>query len=222
MTHICHSLPLDVIMDTDQNVLQKQFDSIFHFTNYGIWILDDQGVVLKVNEAAENLIGITANEVVGKKIMELERKGVIDNALTPQILSTKSPATRLIHVLKTKKQILSTGIPVFDSHGEIIRVVVNEYDITTLNSLKEELEQLKHVAQKYQDELSNINLADLQAHGIVSESMEMRQMLNAALKLARLDASNILITGESGTGKGLVAQFIHNNSKRKNNLKNLF
>ena len=203
-------------MDTDQHVLQKQFDSIFHFTNYGIWILDNQGVVLKVNEAAERLIGITAKEVVGKKIMELERKGVIDHALTPQILSDKSPATRLIHVLKTKKQILSTGIPVFDSQGEIILVVVNEYDITTLNSLKEELEQLKHMAQRYQDELSNINLADLQAHGIVSESMEMRQMLNAALKLSRLDASNILITGESGTGKGLVAQFIHNKSKRKN------
>ncbi len=135
-------------MDTDQHVLQKQFDSIFHFTNYGIWILDNQGGVLKVNDAAERLIGITAKEVVGKKIMELE--------------------------------------------------------------------QLKHITQRYQDELSNINLADLQAHGIVSESMEMRQMLNAALKLSRLDASNILITGESGTGKGLVAQFIHNKSKRKN------
>jgi PAS domain S-box-containing protein/TyrR family helix-turn-helix protein len=215
-TQIGYTFIAEASMDTDQHVLQKQFDSIFHFTNYGIWILDNQGVVLKVNEAAERLIGITAKEVVGKKIMELERKGVIDHALTPQILSSKSPATRLIHVLKTKRQILSTGIPVFDSQGEIILVVVNEYDITTLNSLKEELEQLKHMAQRYQDELSNINLADLQAHGIVSESMEMRQMLNAALKLSRLDASNILITGESGTGKGLVAQFIHNKSKRKN------
>jgi transcriptional regulator with PAS, ATPase and Fis domain len=45
----------------------------------------------------------------------------------------------------------------------------------------------------------------------------MKQVLNVSLKLARLDVSNILILGESGTGKGLLAQFIHKNSKRVNN-----
>ncbi len=202
-------------MHMEQNMLQKQFDSIFHFTNYGIWIMDGQGVVLRVNEAAEQLIDVKSKNIIGKNIKELERKGIIDQALTPQILSSRSPATRLIHLLKTKKQILSTGIPVFDEQGRIALVVVNEYDITTLNSLKEQLEQLQNVAQKYQDELSNIHLADLKEHGIVSESMEMRQLLNASLKLARLDVSNILITGESGTGKGLVAQFVHDSGKRK-------
>lgn len=202
-------------MTNDQNMLKQQFDAIFHFTNYGIWIMDGQGVVLKVNKAAEDLIGVRARDVVGKNIKELERKGVIDQALTPRILSSRSPATRLIHVLKTKKQILSTGTPVFDDEQHIALVVVNEYDITTLNSLKEQLEQLKNVAQKYKDELSNIHLADLKEHGIISESMEMRQLLNTAMKLARLDVSNILITGESGTGKGLVAQCIHDNGKRQ-------
>ena len=202
-------------MDTEQSMLQKQFDSIFHFTNYGIWIMDGQGVVLRVNEAAEQLIGVKSKNIIGKNIKELERRGIIDEALTPRILSSKSPATRLIHVLKTKKQILSTGIPVFDDQGRIALVVVNEYDITTLNSLKEQLEQLQNVAQKYKDELSNIHLADLKEHGIISESMEMRQLLNAALKLSRLDVSNILITGESGTGKGLVAQFVHDSGRRK-------
>ncbi len=48
-------------------------------------------------------------------------------------------------------------------------------------------------------------------------SPKARQVLNVSLKLARLGVSNILLLGESGTGKGLIAQFIHNNSKRVNN-----
>ena len=43
----------------------------------------------------------------------------------------------------------------------------------------------------------------------MAESQEMKQVLRIGLKLARMGASNILIQGESGTGKGLLAKFIH-------------
>lgn len=195
--------------------LQLQFDATFNFADHGIWILDGEGVVLKVNPAAEKLIGIKAKDVVGKKIIQLAEKGVIDQALTPHILASKCPVTKLLYVLKTKKHIVSSGMPVLDKHGNIILVVVNEYDITTLNLLQEQLEELRRVAEKYKDELSDLHLIDLKEHGIISESKEMKQVLHVALKLARLDVTNILVLGESGTGKGLIAQFIHENSKRK-------
>jgi transcriptional regulator with PAS, ATPase and Fis domain len=172
-------------------------------------------VVLKVNPCAEKLIGIKAKNVIGQKIVKLAEKGVIDQALTPHILESKRSATKLLYVLKTKKFIVSSGIPVFDKHGNIILVVVNEYDITTLNSLQKQLEELRIVAEKYKDALSDLNLIDLKEHGIISESKEMKQVLNVSFKLAQLDVSNILVLGESGTGKGLIAQFIHENGKRK-------
>ena len=52
-------------------------------------------------------------------------------------------------------------------------------------------------------------------HQIVAESRQMKQVLRIGVKLARMGASNILIQGESGTGKGLLAKFIHDNSRRK-------
>ena len=42
----------------------------------------------------------------------------------------------------------------------------------------------------------------------------MKKILQASLKLAHIDASNILILGESGVGKGMLAKFIHKNSRR--------
>ncbi len=179
--------------------------------------MDGDGVVLKVNPAGEKLIGIRAQDVIGKNIAHLAEKDVIDQALTPHVLKARHPVTKLLYVLKTEKYIMSSGIPVFDEDGNIILVVVTEYDMTTLNSLQVQLEELRDVADKYKDELAHIKLMDFKKHGIISESQEMKQVLNVSLKLARLGVSNILLLGESGTGKGLIAQFIHNNSNRVKN-----
>jgi DNA-binding NtrC family response regulator len=51
--------------------------------------------------------------------------------------------------------------------------------------------------------------------GIVAESPLMRSVLRDAYRVAQSDA-NVLLTGESGAGKEIVARFIHNNSPRRN------
>ena len=196
-------------------MLQLQLDAVFNFSELGTWILDNQGVVLKLNPAAEKLIGINATDIQGKHIELLAEKGIIDQALTPHILKSKRPVTKLLHVLKTDRYVMSTGMPVLDQNGNILLVVVQELDITTLKNLQGQLDELRVLAEKYKDELSHINLLDIKTHGIISESKEMKQVLNVVLKLARFDVSNILIQGESGTGKGLIAQFIHKSGKRK-------
>jgi transcriptional regulator with PAS, ATPase and Fis domain len=55
----------------------------------------------------------------------------------------------------------------------------------------------------------------LKEQEIIAKSEEMRQVLRIAVKLAKMEASNILILGETGTGKGLLAKFIHQYSNRK-------
>jgi len=57
-------------------------------------------------------------------------------------------------------------------------------------------------------------MQELKEEGIVAVSEAMRETLRVASRLARLEASNILILGESGSGKGLLAKFIHKNSRR--------
>jgi len=208
-------VPVDPPGLTEQDYLQLQFDTAFNFANIGMWIVNGRGVVLKVNPAAERLIGVTEKEVIGKKITDLEARGVIDQALSPHIMRSRKPLTRLLHVLKTDKYVMASGMPVFDRDGCIVLIAVNELDITLLKNLEGRLEKLRIVAEKYRDELSDLNLQDVKQHGLVAESKEMKQVLHLALKLAHLDVSNILLLGESGTGKGLIAQFIHNNSPRK-------
>jgi len=92
--------------------VKLQFDTLVEVASYGIWILDGNGNVLKVNPAAERLIGVKAENVVGRNIVRLAEIGVIDEALTPYVLAAKRPVSRLLHVIKTKKDVMSTGTPV--------------------------------------------------------------------------------------------------------------
>ena len=116
----------------------------------------------------------------------------------------------------TGRQLLVTGTPAFNDRGELFLVVANERDITDLNTLHEHLDQARKAQEKVQRELDTLTMLELQQGGVVAESKAMRQVLTTCLKLSQLEATNIHLLGESGTGKGLLAKFIHKSGPRKN------
>ncbi len=118
---------------------------------------------------------------------------------------------------RTHKIILATGTPAFDEKGDIFLVVVNERDMTQLNAIQDQLEQSRMVTEKIKDKLAELSMLELKDQKIVAENRNMQEVLQLSLKLAHLQASDILILGESGTGKGLLAKFIHKNSHRSKN-----
>ena len=130
------------------------------------------------------------------------------------MLETGRQASVLSHTDKTNKTLIITGNPVYDDNGELSLIVVTERDISQLNQIRRELEQSRQEAEKFKEEYKELSLRELSEHRIVAESEVMRQVLRLALKLAHLGVSNILVLGESGTGKGLLAKLIHKNSRR--------
>jgi len=195
--------------------LSEQWNASFKFSSDGIIVCDSQGNILDMNEVSEKFNGLKAKEIIGRNVAEFVKSGLFDRSVTLEVLKTKRRVSIMQYVNKTKKHLLVTGTPTFDETGKISLVVVNERDMTQLNALKTKLEQSRMVTEKYRDELAELSMLELKEQEILAESNLMKQILSTALKLARLEASNILIMGESGTGKGLLAKFIHNHSKRK-------
>jgi len=194
--------------------LNKQFETVFDASSDGIWVLDNQGTVIDINRTAQKYIGIKAEEVIGRNIEYLVDNGFMDKAVTPEVLSSRRQVNLLQYVHKTKKYVLATGTPAFDENGEIALVVVNERDMTRLNELLEQLNKTRQVSNRYKEELAALSMLELAQEKIVAESREMKQVLKTALKLAHTNVSNILIQGESGTGKGLLAKLIHKSGSR--------
>ncbi len=194
--------------------LSRQFETIFHSSSDGIWVCDGKGVVININKASETLNGIKAVDVIGHNIKDLVARKIFDQSVTTRVLVTGRRQTVMQHIPKTDKYLLSTGTPSLAEDGTIVLIVVNERDMTELNTLRKEFEASQQAREKYRQELSGISLLELERNEIIAESAAMRRIMQMALKLSQIGASNILILGESGTGKGLLAKFIHKNSTR--------
>ena len=68
---------------------------------------------------------------------------------------------------------------------------------------------------RYKEKLQEMNRLELRKQQIIAESPQILTLLEKALTLSNLNKVNILITGGSGTGKNILARFIHQNSLRK-------
>ncbi len=195
--------------------LNRQLKAIIAASSDGIWVCDAAGYVVTINSASESLNGIKAKDVIGKNISELLDKKSFDQLVTTKVIASGKQETIVQRIKKTNRVLLCTGTPARDKNGNIALIVVNERDMTELENLRKKIAQNQKLTEKFKEELSERTLRELENNTIIAESIPMKQILQKSLKLAHIGASNILILGASGTGKGLLAKFIHKNSGRR-------
>ncbi|MBI5581106.1 MAG: sigma 54-interacting transcriptional regulator [Deltaproteobacteria bacterium] len=195
-------------------LIAKHLSTIFEASSDGIWVTDATGRIIALNRASERLNGIKSEEVLGQNVSIMLKNDLVDQNITPEVIRTRQSLSIMQYIKRTGRYLLVTGTPAFDEDGNLLLVVVNERDMTQLNWLQKKLEEVQMEAEKMKSELAELSLQRLQDQNIVAESEAMRQVYNIATRLSKAEASNILILGESGTGKGMLSQFIHQNSPR--------
>jgi len=174
-------------------------------------IVDKESRLLLINPAFERVMGLKKSEVLGRKIRDLVAEGVSDTGASLKVIETGKPQTVIINT-KSGKQVLSTGIPVFDHNGNIMRIFCNLRDVTELNAFKERYEQSQKLISKYLLELHEVKKIETMKY-FIARSKRMKQVVEAAYRLARFDTT-VLLLGESGVGKDLIARIIHEASPR--------
>lgn len=200
-------------MDFFQNII-LELDAIIDSSSDGLFVCDAQANVIRVNPASERIHHIKENELIGKNMVDLIKQGFIDRSAALEASQSKTTVSLLQN--KDDRKLISTGTPVFDDAGNLIRVVVSERDISEIDKLQRELEEQASLKDQLKDQLIEIQQADLKNNQIIARSPSMIKTLEKALKASPANSS-VLITGESGVGKGLIANLIHNNSRRSNN-----
>lgn len=200
---------------------ENDFRNIADCLYDGIYITDGSGKTTYVNDAYTRITGIKSEEVIGKYVSDLQAKGLYKNAISPEVIRTRQQVNAVAESLRNGRKMLITGKPIFDSNGEISRVVVIDRDITDLQKMQSELEKTKEKMQtaaasthKKDLELSLLRKQQLDVN-IICQSPEMNQILKMIEQVAAFDTT-VLITGETGTGKEVIANEIHMRSNRHN------
>ena len=192
--------------------MANMLDAIMESSYDGLWITDKQGTVVKLNKAAERITGCSAAEVLGKNVAFLVAEGIVDKSVTAEVLERGTTVT-MVQRTRLNKKVLATGNPIFNSEGKINAVIINDRDITELDRMQKELENSQALLDFYRHELSDLQLSELEINFHVCRSDSMEKVYEKCLKASRFD-STVLMTGESGVGKGLLAKLIHQKSKR--------
>ena len=178
----------------------KRIESIINFAYDGIISIDQKGVIDTFNPRAEDIFDKKAYKVIGKNIKE-----ILPTMDILKVIHKGHEEKDKVWTIGDKK-IVANVIPI-KINNEIFRVIVTFHRISQIQKMeqriREELYLKGHVAENTFED-------------IIGQSPAIAHAKEEAENYAQVD-SPLLIYGETGTGKELFAQAIHNASPRKNN-----
>lgn len=201
-----------VTLLNDLKETNRELSTIFENSYDGIYITDTNGKTLKTNTAIERITGIPKEYYIGKTVDELIQRGILQTSVTHKVLEEKRRVT-VNQPNYAGKDTLMTGNPVLNEDGEIEKIVTNIRDLTELNELHRELKKVKDLNQKYKRELKKLQSLSKFANDVIIVSEQMDEIFGVIDRIANVDAT-VLILGETGVGKDVIAREIFRKSDR--------
>lgn len=193
--------------------LSQELTAIIESSFDGIYVTDGNAKTIRVNKSYERITGLRREELIDRTMHELVADGFFNESVTLKVLSTKQPESLVQHI-RSGKTLMVTGTPVFDEKGSISLVVTNVRDVTELHLLQKKLKAMESLQNRYLEELTQLKKRTGNDGKYIIISKKMADVHALALRLAKVD-STVLIQGESGVGKEVVADIIHSASPRK-------
>lgn len=189
------------------------YSNILDNLDIGVAVFDRDGNYKFVNTTLINWRNVTRSEFLSMNVHDF--LDVLDICVFDLVMEQKQRISRL-QTYKGYKSLdgssrmrIVTGTPIFDSHGNIEYVVCMLQDIDTFDNLYHTLlkeNKVLNYAASFKGRKEKPE--------IVATSPAFKEMLLVAENVASMD-STVLIYGESGSGKEVIAHYIHDHSRRR-------
>lgn len=192
--------------------LEITFRAMINSISEGIYMTDSEGYCIAHNEAFLRITGITT-EILGQHVSTLLKAGLISDSVTIETIRCGQRVSKVI-IYPSGCEALVTGNPAFNEHGNLINVVCVVRDLSELNALKDELKLTKQLNKQYQEILKSFSpILNVAQEKIIVRDPKMQSIMDMIPRIADSEAT-VLVYGESGVGKGLIASLIHEHSNR--------
>jgi arginine utilization regulatory protein len=186
----------------------------------GVHIVDDTGVTVYYNAQAGELDGLEPESVIGKHILDVYPSLTRESSTLLKVCRTKRPLLSEQQTFTNfKGQRITTvnmTLPIVVDHRLVGAVEISK-NITAVRELSEKLLDLQSLNSDYKEESPDAAHRSTAKHtfaDICGQNPKMVELKSLAQRAAAT-TSPILIFGETGTGKSLLAEAIHNASRRR-------
>ena len=199
-------------MNSFEKELRDNINEILDSMSDDLLISDGAGKVLKVNRSFEMLYNLSSEEALGRTVYELEEEGYFRPSIIAKVIQSGEKTT-MTQKNQSDRDIIVTASPIFDNEGKLKFVVSFSRDITEMVQLEKKYSRLQNEAARYSAEIKALRKENGADSEIIISSVQMERIMNTINRIADFDA-NVLILGDSGTGKTMLAKVIHKKSRR--------
>ena len=189
------------------------FEAVLDNAPEGVYILDNDGNYIYVNAHYINMTKMSKSELLNYNVRNFFETGQIDLCVSDIVYREKRRVCIFQDVFyensnnqwKHRQLLIST--PVFDENGEVCNIIAFVRPLDSIDDVYYEAAASDSVSR------ATIPLPVQPPVNVVGESPAMKSLLAMAKAIADVDSS-VLVTGESGVGKEVIAQWIHKMGQR--------
>lgn len=192
----------------DTGMYKGILEQILENAYEGVVVTDAAGIILMFNNAYANYLNIRAQDAIGRHVTQ-----VIDNTRVHKVVKSGMPEFGKLQKIGSHKAVV-TRLPITLNDKTVAGVgIVHFRELRDMRELLDKLSSLETELAQIKEEYGKNPLKRYTLQDLIGSSPVMADLKNQIRKAAA-SASTVLILGENGTGKELVAHSIHHLSSR--------
>jgi transcriptional regulator with PAS, ATPase and Fis domain len=196
----------------DWKAMTGNLEMVLDNAYLGFILCDASGNILFLNQMYEELFEVKRKDTIGKHILE-----IIPNSRIPIVIKTGVSEIGWKYIWKGQTLIVNR-YPLH-KRGKVIGVMAHIIfkDLSELKEMAEKFDILQSQVKSYEKEIHDTHLARYTFNDIIGMSEKIEEVRQRAMAYAK-SSLPVLILGESGSGKELLAHAIHVASPRANKI----
>lgn len=176
----------------------------------GLIITDNEGKIVFLNKKYAEMMNVTVEEAIGKPVRE-----IIPQTRMDLVAKTGVAEIGSVHLINGTTPVICNRIPIQKAGKPVGVVAITTFrKLDEINGLMDEINRLNFEIKHYKSELGKLQGAKYSLEQIIGASPRMKQVKELLQKVAP-STLTVLISGETGTGKELIAHAIHQLSPRR-------
>lgn len=200
---------------------KEMLEAIISTIDEGIHVVNAQGLTIYYNPIAAKHDGLEGAEVLGKHLLEVFPSLTSETSTLLKVIETGEPIANQHQTYTNLRgqyiHTVNTTLPLHVSK-ELVGAIEVAKDLSRVKELSEKLLDLQARVQRNGKQNAPKETADcgarFQMSDMITQNKQLEKVKETGLKIAKT-SSPILIYGETGTGKELLVQSIHNASPRR-------
>ena len=198
------------------NLTEEELELVLNNCFANIFATDGVGNIVFANRDAVESLCVSEEYLLKHTVYDLLEEGITDYSSTANTIRTHTK-TVASYTNRAGAEIMVVTTPVFDAKGNLILCVTYSRKKTDMDVFIEQVKEERIRTNRYRDAVSYLDENKKFTNINIYKSKLMESLCQTAQIIAPTD-STVMLYGESGVGKEVFANYIHLNSKRKDEI----